>query len=208
MNYLMWILVAEFFVCVASLHSGGIWGNAIALVNVVTAALLATNFWEPLADWLQQQEATYTYIWDFVAIWGLFAVAMIVMRTLTDTLSRVKVRFKKSFDMPGGLFLAAWTGWVMVCFTLMTLHTAPLARNFLYGAFQEKPDSRMFFGLAPDRKWLGFVHKHSLGGLGRAAPPGQANTHEFDQNGDYIYKYAARRARFEQQLDVRVPKGQ
>ena len=47
----------------------------------------------------------------------------------------------------------------------MTLHTAPLARHFLGGAFQREPDSKMFFGLAPDRVWLAWVHRESKGVL-------------------------------------------
>jgi hypothetical protein len=38
----------------------------------------------------------------------------------------------------------------MIGFTLVTLHTAPLTRHFMRGAFQQTPKSRMFFGLSPD----------------------------------------------------------
>ena len=51
------ILVA----CVASLYTEGMWGNAIRLVNVVFAALLAVNFWEPLARFAEGKEATFTF---------------------------------------------------------------------------------------------------------------------------------------------------
>jgi hypothetical protein len=50
----------------------------------------------------------------------------------------------------------------MVCFTTAALHTAPLARNFMYEGFKVPPD-RNFFGLAPDWQWLGFV-RHVSGG--------------------------------------------
>ena len=53
----MWItllLLLIFVGCIAALYTDGMWSNAIGLINVVTAALLATNFWEPAADWLER----------------------------------------------------------------------------------------------------------------------------------------------------------
>ena len=70
------ILFAIFVCCIATLWTEGMWGNAIRLINVVTAALLATNYFEPLANWLQgfsTKFSTFTYLWDFLALWGLRA---------------------------------------------------------------------------------------------------------------------------------------
>ena len=76
------------FACVAMLYNDGMWSNAIRLINVITAALLAMNFFEPLADWLEQTVApSYTFFWDFIALWGLFIVFSIIFRLLTDRLS-------------------------------------------------------------------------------------------------------------------------
>ena len=202
--YLNPLLFVVFLACQAFLFNGGLWSNAIVLVNVVSAAMLATSLFEPLASWLQPKEASYTFVYDFLAIWAVFAVAMIVMRGLTDALSKVKVRFKKPVDTIGGLLLSAWVGWVMVCFVLMTLHTAPLARNFMNGEFQPKPMDRMFYGLGPDRQWLAFVHKMSCGSLSRSGPKNNPQAHVFDPQGDFIFKYASRREQFEKQLETRV----
>ena len=171
------------FACVATLYTDGMWSNAIRLINVVTAALLATNFFEPVARWLDDWQPSYTYLWDFLALWGLFAVFMAIFRVLTDQVSKVQVRFLKVADRIGSAVFALWIGWVMVCFTMMTLHTAPLARTFLFGGFQ--PEQRMFLGFAPDRQWLGFVQKESLGALCRSATP-----EEWEQE-----KYRVRSAR-------------
>ena len=143
------------------------WSNAIRLINVVTAALLATNFFEPAGPMVGRLGRPTTYVWDFLALWGLFAVLMMIFRLATDQVSRVKVRFLKVADRIGSGVLSVWIGWVMICFTMMTLHTAPLARNFLFGGFQ--PEERMFLGLAPDRQWLGFMQKMSMGAFCRSA---------------------------------------
>ena len=84
---------------------------------------------------------------------------------MTDQVSKVKVRFLKIADQIGSGVFALLIGWVMVCFTMMTLHTAPLAKTFLFGGFNSSPDQSMFLGLAPDRKWLGFMQYESRGAL-------------------------------------------
>ena len=190
------VLFVILFACVACLYTEGLWGNAVRLINVVTSALLAMTFWEPVATWLDDQMASFTFIWDFLALWGLFGIFMVVLRLATDFLSRVKVRFLKIVDQIGGTILAVWIGWVMVCFTLTTLHTAPLSRNFMWEGFQ--PEARMFFGLAPDRQWLGFTQKMSLGSFCRSGTEKGTNEKTvFDPKAEFMPKYATRRAKFE-----------
>ena len=197
-------LLVILFVCVALLGFEGLWSGAINFVNVLLAALLATSHFERVATWFDWQAPTFTYLADFLALWGLFALLAGVFNLITSRLSRVKVRFKRPVDLAGGFFFAAWTGWVMVCFTLMSLHTAPLPRNFLGGAFQAQPESRMFFGLAPDRQWLALVHKLSQTTFARSTPADDPEKYVFDRRGEFILKYAERRAAFERTEGIRV----
>jgi hypothetical protein len=196
-NVLPILLALILFICVAMMYNEGMWSNAIRLINVVTAALLATNFFEPVARLLDEWAPKVTYLWDFAALWGLFALMMAMSRTLTDQISRVKVRFPERVDQVGGVVFALWVGWVMICFSLMTLHTAPLARNFLFGGFQA--EQRMVGGLAPDRQWLGFVQKMSLGTYCRSATrqEWQKQKHVFDPHADFMPKYTVRRIQLE-----------
>ena len=81
---------------------------------------------------------------------------------LTDAVSKVRVRFLKIVDLWGGVVLSLCIGWVMVGFTLTSLHAAPLGQYPLLGSFQ--PQNSMFFGMfAPDREWLGFTKYQSWG---------------------------------------------
>lgn len=192
------LMILIMFACVAMLYTDGMWSNAVSLINVVTAALLATSFFEPLAQRLEQWDASFTYVWDFLALWGLFALFLVILRTATDKISHVQVKFMKIVDQIGSGLFAAWIGWVMICFTMMTLHTAPLARNFLFDGF--KPESRMVLGFAPDRQWLGFVQKESLGAFCRSATPAEGEKYVFDPNGEFMPKYATRRAMLEKQI--------
>ena len=202
--YINIALLVVFLAVLASLVREGLWSNAIKLFNVMTAAMLATNYFEPLADWLTAKQPTYTYVWDIIAVWAIFCVSMGVMQTITDRISRVQVRFRKPVETAGGIFFACWVGWIMICFTTFTLHLAPLSRSFLGDSFQTAPDTEMFFGLAPDRKWLSFMHSMSdNGSLAKSHAPGDT-TSVFDPDADFIFKYAASRDRFEQQKDIRT----
>ncbi len=205
------LMLVIFAACVGTLWAEGMWGNAIRLINVITAALLATSYFEPVADWIQGQGDWFTsatYLWDFLALWGLFVIFMVVFRTFTDMLSRVKVRFVKVADTAGGVVFSVWIGWVMVCFTMFSLHTAPLARVCLRDNF--KPENTMLM-LGPDRQWAAFVQKVSRGTFSRTANsqelakrvydvrPGEdeseAKSCVFDRNGKLFLTYATRRAR-------------
>jgi hypothetical protein len=106
-------------------------------------------------------------------------------------------------------FVAIWLTFA-VCLTvlrlstdLIALHLSPLARNFM--GFQEKPDARMFFGLAPDRNWLAFMHKQTKDGtFMRTPPPSDPNAYVFDPQGDLILKYGTRRQQFSKEPSMSV----
>jgi hypothetical protein len=191
------LMIIILFACVALLHAEGMWSNAIRLINVVTAALLAMNFFEPLAAWAEQSiKQEWSYLWDFISLWGLFVVFSMIFRTLTDRLSRVKVRFQDLVDRIGSAFFAVWIAWVMVCFTMVSIHLAPLSLNCLRGSFQ--PQEKMFFGLAaPDRQWLAFTQKMSQGAYQVSGSEAQRKKTVFDPRGEFMLKYATRRANLE-----------
>ena len=189
--YINLILAVVFFACFASSVNGGFWSNLILLINVVSAALVATCYYEPVAELFDDFFPSYGAAIDFGSVWLVFAGTLGILGMATDMLSRVKVRFLRPVDQFGGIFLACWIGWVTVCFTTMTLHMAPLGRNYAGGDFQPKENARMFFGLAPDHRWLGFMQKMSRG-LYFAS-----KQQMFDPRADFIVKYGQRRASLE-----------
>jgi hypothetical protein len=197
------VLVVIFAVCVAFLFNEGLWGAALMFCNVLMAAVLATNLFEPVANWLEGMMPSYTYFCDFIAVWLCFAVLLTIFRLGTDFLSGHRMRFKRPVDVAGGVIFAIGVGWLMLQFGLFTMHMAPLERNFL--GFQERPETRMFFGLAPDRNWLAFMHQLSDGSaLARSAPQDNPDAHVFDPRADFILRYGQRRKEFESLTSVRV----
>ncbi len=189
------ILLLVLGCCLAFVGMQGMWGAALSFMNTLLAALLATSYWEPMAGVLQGMNASYTYFFDILAIWLMFGLFLIPLRVATDFISKVKVRFLPIADQIGGYFFGFLTGWVLICFLMFSLHTAPLPRNFL-GFWQPTPESRLVV-VAPDRRWLGFVNMVSRGAL--------YNGNEFDPRADYIIKYGQRRADLEKQPALRVP---
>ena len=162
------LLLLVFAAIVGFSFAEGLWSNAVRLINVVTAGLLAMNFWEPLARWVQgwgDWFASMTFFLDFLCLWLLFVVCMVIFRTLTNRVSAVKVRFLTIADRIGGVVLAMAVGWVFMCFTTATLHTAPLGVTAFGGGFD--PEKKMMFGLAPDRQWLIFCRYVSAGSFSR-----------------------------------------
>ncbi len=188
-------LILIFIVCVAFLWNEGMWSNTLTLMNVLLAALVATNYFEPAADLLDKNLPAYTYMLDFLAIWGIFVIAFSILRAATDQLSTTQVKFKLPIEQAGRALTAAAVGVCMICFTLVTLHTAPLARTAFKGSFQAEPLSNNFLGMAPDRLWLGYVKHVSKTGLAGS---------EFDPQNEFIVKYGARRHMFSKQEGLAV----
>ncbi len=198
MSFLLSLLLFLILVAVVAFtFNEGTWTNAIRLINVVTAGLVAFNFFEPVARLLEEYiDNGLTYVWDFVALWVLFSASMIIFRVATGQLSRVKVRFMMVVDRTGSVILALVVGWVMVCFISATLHTAPLAQKFLFGGFDYQQP--LFLGMHPDNMWLGFVQYVSKGAYSRATSDGgDSGVAVFDAHGYFPGIYAQRRAAFE-----------
>jgi uncharacterized membrane protein required for colicin V production len=190
------ILLVVFGACFVLLFSGGLWRNTLRLVNVVFAALLAVNCFEPVANRLEDTMGkSYTYFCDVVALWGVFAVSLAVFRILTELASRATVAFGPRADRVGGAACGAMIGWVMVCLTVLSLHIAPLPRCFL----GTQPEEPCLMGLGPDRMWLGFVQQLSRGAFSGpvSAENLEAGSWGFDPQGAFLLKYNVRRAALE-----------
>ena len=62
----------------------GSWNIILTMTNFFIAALVASSFFEPLADTIEAFNPSITYIADFIAIWVLFVVTGILLRVATD----------------------------------------------------------------------------------------------------------------------------
>jgi len=176
----------------------GLWSAMLMFLNVLVAASVATAWFGVLAVLLEKRVPSYTYLLDFLSIWGIFSVVLLALREITDRVSHTKVKFLRQIEFCGAPIVALLTGWVMVAFTAASLHTAAVPRSLV----QPTPQARMFFGLSPDRKWLSWVRNSSLNGP--FAWPGKNEKAIFDNNADFILRYADRRFKLEGEEALRV----
>lgn len=136
--------------CVAS---EGAWGAAITAISVILAGLVAMNFFEPIC----QSILGTNYYWqerlDLIVLVGLFAAAVGAFRFGADSLSPIYISVHRMVHEGARWGCGLLAGYVTMAFLLTALHTAPLDREFL--GF--KAERGNFFGIAPDRQWLGFT---------------------------------------------------
>jgi hypothetical protein len=203
--FLLFIIVA------AALWFQGLWSNAVTLINLIVAMLLATNFWEPICTLIEGfGAASFTYLLDFVVLWFLFVFFFMFLRLISDLLSRTRVKFEMPVEMTGRSLLAIWNAWLVVCFTVFSLQMAPLNSETPMGAWAT-PNQSTFLFVSPDRLWLRFMQSRSRGALARGNFSGQshpddvqANVEAFDSKSEFPLKYRDRRAKYQAAPAMRV----
>lgn len=145
--------------CVAS---EGAWGAAIIYFCTLLGGLLAMNFFEPLAYFLERNVSSSQFwrtLWDLLALVGLFAVFVTLLRMLADQLSPRFIHLHPLAYQFSRWTFGALTGFVTTAFLLAALHTAPLPREF--STFYPEPDHPQrgpVLAAKPDYQWLGYVH--------------------------------------------------
>ncbi|MFC1759327.1 CvpA family protein [Planctomycetota bacterium] len=194
LNICVFIIIA---ICVAMTWQEGLWTNAISVINALFSAIIASMYYEPLAGFLDTQMPTFTYFNDFLSLWFLYCFAFLFLRTIAETLSTSRVRFKLPVDKMGGAAAGLAIGWFLIMFFVFTIHVAPLNQIPFKGTFSPTPTANNFF-VAPDRMWLGFLQSRSAGAMATSGPT------RFDPDSEFILKYGERRMRFSKEKKFRV----
>ena len=192
---------AVFFASFAMMVREGLWSNAITLLNVIISGLAAYGFYAPLAIMLDERtDGTYTYVLDFLCLWGLFVIAMVILRSITGAMSKTRLRLKHPIDAVGGPAVGLVAAWVILGFTLATMHTAPLSQDCLGGKLMHTNDEvASKSGItSPDLAWLRFV--------GRVGAPDALGSGKFKAAG-FVQIYGNHRKAFEAAPGVRVKRG-
>jgi uncharacterized membrane protein required for colicin V production len=138
----------------------GAWNCLLNLMNFFLAALVASSFYENVAAQIVELDSSYALIADFVAVWLVFVVVFVVLRGITDLLSRYQLKVEPWVDYAGRGVFSFWLACGFLCFTFFTLHMAPLPPD----SFQTDPATRTL-GVGPDRFWLSFIQSRSRGAL-------------------------------------------
>lgn len=146
------------FATLAMTAREGIWSNTVTLINIIFSGLIAFGLYAPLTSFVDGLlGGQFTYVLDFLMIWTLFVVTMLITRLCTDRLSRTKLRLKYPLDTIGGPLVGLLTAYVMTSLLAATLHTAPLTHDTMGGKLVYPPTSGKLPGIA----WLSFVERVS-----------------------------------------------
>ena len=194
------ILGIVFFAATAMMVREGLWSNTITLINVIVAGLVAFGFYSPVALWVDESlNGQFTYLVDFVSIWVLYVVTMVILRFFSNALSKTRMRFKNPFDKVGGPLMALFAAEVLVGFVLATLHTAPLKEGAI--AYEDSEVATASGFMNPDLAWLRFVERVSspqaLGASGGA---------QFSAK-SFVKIYRDHRKKFEAAPSLKVRRG-
>ena len=146
----------------------GFWNNLLTSINCLLAALIATSAYPAISQRVIDIDPdSYTYTGDFVGLWAFFVISLIVLRGLTDSISKVKLKFDPITEMAGRSVFSIATAAVLVCFVNFTLQLAPLDQE----RFGETgvPSGPAASSIA-DQAWLGYAQYASTGPLASGAP--------------------------------------
>jgi hypothetical protein len=184
-------LLLVFAAVAAGVWFHGLWGGVVTLVNLLISGLVATSFYEPAtAQLLDLTSRDYSYLMDFLVLWGIFAFTFGILRLITDMISPKRLKFHPTTELVGRSVMCVIVAYVMVMFTAMTIHTAPLQASPFNGAWSG-PNDASFLGMKPEAQWLGFVRGQSQMGLSGGTV--------FDQSGAWLNDHYQRRQAFEKE---------
>src|SRR5215210_3775980 len=93
----------------------GLFTACMMACNVLAAGLVAFNFWEPMADWLETQFAgTFLLGYeDALSLVLLFSLSLGLLRLATNNLAAVQIEFHPIMQSAGGILFGLVTGYLV-----------------------------------------------------------------------------------------------
>lgn len=175
-----------------ALTSEGLWGAALAFFNVLFSAVIALNFYEPLAQLLADNVSAVASFADVICLGLLFLVTFVVLKVVTESIAPTMVRFPTPVYHLGRLIFGAGASIIAAAFLLLLFHVAPVDRH-IFGVIDYDYKPPWKFGL--DRKMLAFF-QYTTGntfprtGSGLGQPGSEyADTFVFDPRGAWLLEH-------------------
>ena len=129
MGLLLILLSFIFFAGVAMTLNEGLWSNTISVFIIIIAALIAIP-WGYFAGAIvviaAQPSDENAWAFIFASVWGVFALTTVILRLITDRLSRVRMRFVPQLDKIGGTLMGFVVATMFSSFTALTLVLLPI----------------------------------------------------------------------------------
>ena len=136
-----------------ALYSEGLWGATLMTFNVLFSALIALNFYEPVAKLLASSVEAVGDMADLICLGGFFVISLIGLRSLTGVIAPKAVRLPALVEQIGRIVVGFAGSALTIGFLLVMLQVAPVDRKILGTIdYKHKPP----FGWGFDHKLLGF----------------------------------------------------
>ena len=184
-----------FLVVVGANFWYGLWNNVLTLINFLIAAMVASAYYENLANVLADKMPSYEFVLDFMALWLLFFLTLLILRAVTGALSTVQLKLNFWVDMAGRAVVCTWLGIAFTMFTMFSMHLAPIPPSEDdFAKYDESlsteefaalgGDGRSFMGLGPGRMWMAFIQSRSRGALAASKSSLIGGEYELDMHPD------------------------
>ncbi len=183
----------------------GLLTAATMCVNVFLAGLVAFNFFEPIADQLDQFLAgTFFHGYeDSFCLVVLFCLTLGLLRLATNNLASKEVDYPPALLRGGGVVFGLVTGYLVSGFLVCVLQTLPWDVDFLlfdYRHDPNEPGAAVRRVLPADRVWLGLMHRAGAYALANNEDPAARNPDTpydryvtFDKYATFEVRYARHR---------------
>lgn len=179
----------------------GLWSGVIMSVNVLVAGIVATAFFEPLAQMFQGFLFGATFYWDMFWFFTLFGVTGALLKHISDLLARRQLKYPDMVNKVGGIVSAVLCGWIAVSFFSLAMQTAPMEPKPLGESFV--PGESNFFGImAPDYQWAYFFQHVASGSLAPLLDEDPKNDFYVNSPKEFFAAYEERRKNYAQPRSV------
>ncbi len=176
------------------LTSEGLWGAALMFFNVLFGAMIALNFYEPLAKLLDSTGIPWGFS-DTLCLLGLFCVSVVILRMTTETLAPAQVRFPTPVYHAGRLIFGLGGAAITLAVVILAFHCAPVHKKIFDAVVY---DTKPPFGLGLDHQFLGLFQRETGGpfaqyGSGQRDPHGEYGNKNrlnlFDPKGEWLINH-------------------
>ncbi len=129
MGLLLILLSFIFFAGVSMTVNEGLWSNTISVFVIIIAGLIAVpwgGFIGVIVLAAAQPPPEHAWAFIFASVWGMFALTAVILRLITDRLSRVLMKFVPQLDKIGGMIMGFVVATMFSSFVALTLVMLPI----------------------------------------------------------------------------------
>ncbi|MDA7951072.1 MAG: hypothetical protein MPJ24_06240 [Pirellulaceae bacterium] len=130
------ITIGMILAVLALLFFEGLWASTITLMNLWFTSMIALNYYEPLATFIDENmklfesQPNYT---EYVVFWLLFSGLFGVLRVFSRTISKYRVTANKPVEIIGSLLVATTASCLFTSIVLTSFHFGPTEPSPLGG---------------------------------------------------------------------------